>query len=1095
MSRLVADVALKEGVKASLQNSAPIVVEMAGAAAEAYDKSFLGRVHAGMGDFEGMPENPTNPLHNMPRGAGSRPRATEASTVHLQKTPAQIAIEQQPQLRAARKAHEEYVAGGEKPDSPEALRFTQCVGTLMDSCAKNLSGTAFAPFGRVLSTGSNAISGIIAARTAGTLVAKWAGSAAFGAATAGIGYALTAFSAIVSLLSSAESDGSAERHQEIMHEFKTLKDGLARSFAHLMNHIDYRFMQMDAKLTAQHQSVMRELSEMAQDTRLGFHYMEEQSLRRYSALTDAIGEIQTQTNALHQQQIRLMEDNFRREYGQLEQFSHLETQLDRRAVNAARIAMRRGDLKEFDRFAKELHQAIVAESTGSPNLTGSDIDLTKSDAAITARITQPLQRGVAVKHIASNNTQALMRYAVSLGALTSQELNVPNLTLVRDRAFAFLELYRANAHPLTEETAWYLQNVIEFLEKQFTLFSAVNKEQLFASLKAKIKRDLTELKRAIQAILAPVQDSAALMQARLVTLDAIERRIDLSFDAKARIPIPARNQQFIDQVMPYANQSDDKRNSYYLQNALDAYWAAHYPHEVKRMRNNAFAFEYVHGGYIAIDVAHAIGYGKEYQDLNHESRFRSICENVQRPLQAYRAQLTSGVGYQSPGLRVFSPLSASSGSIDLPFYAGQNSSYPFESLLSKFIPQKAFELEFNGYGTMRLTYDATDLVSDSMSVVLKATFEPFDSAFPVVNLFEIKPTTAIIASLYPNKDVALYNWWHHFVYAHDTTKTPIKLTENMWRSDGTRAGHGMSFPPLYTVSYTSPMQMLLELKENPNLLSLQQRLTAMEQAILLKEKTQREQKIKALSFAVVEKNISALILYAALFAQESPLAMSHLSRTLEEGGVTALLNTIDELITRVSAFELTGAATELPFLIEQLHHVMQAKAELGIAPAEQVTTERAEAEGYQRGLELGNTLALSVIIAGLTQAGHADAARLLSSDQPSRFIVDQDQFSASEKRGLLQSVSNKVLEVVPRLAQAQQIPAIIWLTQFSHAQITQSLQSQGVSRALLGEREEEVATTATASRATRTPAMFGATPQPGAASQFAASTNGVRNAF
>ncbi len=869
-----------------------------------------------------MPENPNNPLQHipMPRGAGSRPRPTEPPTAHLPKTPAQIAVEQQPQLRVTRKAYEEYVSSGEKPDSPEALRFTQCVGTLMDSCGKNLSGTAFAPFGRVLSTGSNAISGIIAARTAGTLVAKWAGSAAFGAATAGIGYALTAFSAIVSFLSSAESDGSAERHQEIMHEFKTLKDGLARSFAHLMNHIDYRFMQMDAKLTAQHQSVMRELSEMAQESRLGFHYMEEQSLRRYSALTDAMGEIQTQTNALHQQQIRLMEDNFRREYGQLGQFLSLETLLDRRIVNAVRIAISRGDLTEFNRFARELHQAIVAESVGSPALTGTDLDLSKDDTAIKARILQPLQHGADKKHIASNNGHALVAYAMQLGALPSQEFKIPNLTLVRDRVFAFLQLYRAYHGSVDIETKWYLQNVIEFLEKQLTLFSAVNKTELFKVLKTKIKRDLMKLKRAIQVILAPVQDGA-LIQARLAALDAIEKRIDLSFDAKARIPIPSRNQQFIDAVTPYyTNQSV----SFSLTIALNAYWAAHYPQEVKRIPNSSWAYEYVHGGYVAIDVASAIGYDKEYQDVKHKDRFKRICENVQRSSQAYRAQLTSSSVYQTPGLRVFSPLSATSGSIDLPFYAGQNSSYPFGSLLLKFIPQKAFELEFNGHGAVKLTYDATDIVSDSMSVVLKAVFEPSDPAFPVTTLFEMKSTTAIIASLYPNKDVALYNWWHHFIYANDTTKTPLKLHENMWCRDGGRAGHGMSFPPLYTVSHTPPMQMLLELKENPNLSSLQQRLTAMEQAILLKVKSSQEQKVKELNFTAAEKNIAALSLFCELFAPESlQLTLPNLSVIASEQGVTVLLQTIDKLIAQAEAFEPRGAASDLPFLVEQLNGVVQ----------------------------------------------------------------------------------------------------------------------------------------------------------------------------
>lgn len=47
----VADVALKEGVKASFQNSAPVVVEMAGAAAHAYDQSLLGKIQRSIEDF------------------------------------------------------------------------------------------------------------------------------------------------------------------------------------------------------------------------------------------------------------------------------------------------------------------------------------------------------------------------------------------------------------------------------------------------------------------------------------------------------------------------------------------------------------------------------------------------------------------------------------------------------------------------------------------------------------------------------------------------------------------------------------------------------------------------------------------------------------------------------------------------------------------------------------------------------------------------------------------------------------------------------------------------------------------------------------
>lgn len=108
------------------------------------------------------------------------------------------------------------------------------------------------------------------------------------------------------------------------------------------------------------------------------------------------------------------------------------------------------------------------------------------------------------------------------------------------------------------------------------------------------------------------------------------------------------------------------------------------------------------------------------------------------------------------------------------------------------------------------------------------------------------------------------------------------------------------------------------------------------------------------------------------------------------------------------------------------------------APTQQ-TKDEAE---YQRGLAIGNAFSLSAISSALFQAGFPDAARIVLGDQPaSVLIVDEKELSASEKRGFLQAISGKVIEVVPLLAKAAQVPALVWLTTIFHQQNTRLLES------------------------------------------------------
>ena len=239
-------------------------------------------------------------------------------------------------------------------------------------------------------------------------------------------------------------------------------------------------------------------------------------------------------------------------------------------------------------------------------------------------------------------------------------------------------------------------------------------------------------------------------------------------------------------------------------------------------------------------------------------------------------------------------------------------------------------LESKGYGEVKLTYDAS-MAGDNMTVILKGTFEPYDAEFPVIDFFERKYTTDIIASEYPSKDIALYNWWHHFIYAYDTNKKPIDFEKSKGCSYPVHPAPQFPLPPLYTINYESPLHLLNQ-EINPKMETLKQKLIDMEAKIALKAKAQKEQQFKALVFVAVEKDLALIPLFSALLAPESQFNAPQLSDVLAQQGVEALLKTIADLGRQVSAFQPKGVAKELPFLLTQLRE-LNARARVVAPPA------------------------------------------------------------------------------------------------------------------------------------------------------------------
>ena len=372
------------------------------------------------------------------------------------------------------------------------------------------------------------------------LVTSFSGMCALPAAIAmGPAAVIGALGAVVSGVLGMWSNNEAPAMMskaEMQQEFDNIRVGIVKAtlylekhidlrFAQLEEHIDLRFMQLDQKLSKQHQEVMQGLASIFLQQNRSHTEIKDMLQRQSQAFSEKLDAIDAEVRRIQEQQNRAMENSLRQEYGQLQEFHFLQTMLDRRLVNAVRIALNQKNLKEFERFMKELHQAIVAESVGSDSLTGRDVDLNSSDALVQSRIIEPFYKHAVMAHeakqssnsivsgsprlrcamtekIAAYNVDALLRYA---GVALPEGFTVPNLILLKDRAFAFLQLFRvqmeANDNQLSPEAHRNLEDVIQFLEQTQDLLTTVDQERLFNRLKIKILTSLTQPIANIQEIM------------------------------------------------------------------------------------------------------------------------------------------------------------------------------------------------------------------------------------------------------------------------------------------------------------------------------------------------------------------------------------------------------------------------------------------------------------------------------------------------------------------------------------------------------------------------------------------------------------------
>jgi len=96
---------------------------------------------------------------------------------------------------------------------------------------------------------------------------------------------------------------------------------------------------------------------------------------------------------------------------------------------------------------------------------------------------------------------------------------------------------------------------------------------------------------------------------------------------------------------------------------------------------------------------------------------------------------------------------------------------------------------------------------------------------------------------------------------------------------------------------------------------------------------------------------------------------------------------------------------------------------------------------YKQGYELGNTFALSMIVAALQAAGHQRAAQCLSAENADVFQIENANIAPEVKEGLLQSISLKIMEVMPKIM-AEEQQAAMWLLTFASTNIRAALESK-----------------------------------------------------
>lgn len=130
-----------------------------------------------------------------------------------------------------------------------------------------------------------------------------------------------------------------------------------------------------------------------------------------------------------------------------------------------------------------------------------------------------------------------------------------------------------------------------------------------------------------------------------------------------------------------------------------------------------------------------------------------------------------------------------------------------------------------------------------------------------------------------------------------------------------------------------------------------------------------------------------------------------------------------------------------------------------LAEKEVARAEESQKVMHQRGLVVGEKMALYVICTWLHNNNFSTAANILSKDQSEIIRDPSHELSAAETQGLMQSITSKVLEVARPMIAANQTEAYFWLTEFARAKTTSALQAQNAVALLQDSSSNSAATT------------------------------------
>ncbi len=985
--RLVADVALKEGVKASLQNSVPVVAEIAGTAAAAYDRSFLGRVHAGMADFEGMPENLANPFQEMPRGAGSRPRQVAQPAIEAKssaKIP-RLSTSQIDAMRATKQSYENYQARGANPDSQEAWTFMSSTATLLDSNAKGLSRNSdFVPFARTLARASNTISGVVAARAAGMAVAKWAGSAALGTATAGIGFALTAFSTLVSFFSDDDNSSAA-------------------------------LAEMEDRIRGDIAEFRSEFKDYRKEFRVAMVALQQDIRTVGMMVSQVLVELRGVANLCAQTLQSLV---------QLELFIR-----EQAAITSAQLASIQTHPLELARLTLEKY---ITGKGSVPTREELRSALTQMELWITEKLFQPVINDAICARLSSERVNTL------LGCSANNSL----LGLVAAR----LRLHFGDSVPAEFAT---LPPMELFLSLSQLYFAAVEKSlapsgDAYASVCEKIKSTMNLYLKFITFL----KNNPQLTQALFDQQD---------FQSTRHVAIAQELRALLKNVVPLLGSRKFSEKLALLEKSS--------AQSVVPVNANADIWDNLPTG-----------------PRDRVKKLFALLSQDNPPTAARTKYmlLPEGAAYTPIPISIsWASLGAPDGSSTsywgCSYFPNQPNPPAFVSVSVLFLLLASGYADTNFFRNSTLKKHVAQLIASCPSTTGSYSTEISRAYWEVDSCHDSNSAIVYENPRYSDRacswdsDRFLFGNSAHLVRItyHPSRSSTTSYTPNTSIYSGHRAN---IFEYHAKLTDELPKDYDALLKHNASA-DIEKYKILFKYYVLYSQGRIKEADtfIRQQSFTQEYEKSYFLFLVALLgrwdifeaFNKIHPIV--NYNWVFRDTAITPLMLAEqyghDDVVAGLSKKQVAVIylETETEKLLQsqlRLAQYYQAGFAQSIPKNEieaQAKSHQTEEALYQRGFDYGHAMSLTVICAALQQAGFADAVALLQHDQPNPLsFQNQNELEPAEKRGFLQAISTKVIEVISQLAQAQKANAIVWLSTFSHEQITRSLESLRITKALMG---------------------------------------------